>query len=94
MHTKIILSHLRLDINIPLQTANEYDYGKLLPIGLSEQLTSYAYRSYLYHLIQNLVSELITLKRVFIGKVMMSFCRNRLMLLLLCTSAPLVLCCE
>ena len=40
MHTKIFLSHLRLDIDIPPLTANGHGHRK--PVDLSEQLPSYA----------------------------------------------------
>ena len=40
-HTRIILSHLLLDINIPPLTPKGHCYRK--PIYLSEQLLSYAY---------------------------------------------------
>ena len=39
-HTKILLSHLRLDIDIFPLTANGHGYRK--PIDLLEQLPSYA----------------------------------------------------
>ena len=39
-HTKIFLSHLCLDIDIPPLTTEGHGHGK--PIDLSEQLLSYA----------------------------------------------------
>ena len=40
IHTKIVLSHLRLDLDLPLLTAYRHGYQKL--IDLLEQLPSYA----------------------------------------------------